>query len=103
MNAQACCMCVPIGHAVKILGFIDIVLWVQAAHNADIIRFSLLMATSTLFALLMQRDTSIRRRNYFVAFTVYRVILALMFAYRIYKEAYIEQTLDFQLAVQNVC
>ena len=103
MKVQACCMCMPVNLGVKILGCLDILLWLKAAHNGDIIQFTLLMFTCSAFALLLQRDTSMRRRNFFIAYLVFRVILVLMFISRIYRENEVEPSDEVQVAVENVC
>ena len=86
------------------MGATDILFWVMAAHNGDIFRFALFMLASSSFALLCQRDSRDRRRNFFFVYTGCRIVMLLAFAASIYSQFYEEKIgIEVQLATQNVC
>ena len=84
--AEKCCACLPVKLGIRLMGAVDIIFWVMAAHSGDIIRFALFMLSSSCFALLCQKDSQDRRRNFFFVYTACRIIMLLIFAGSIYSQ-----------------
>ena len=103
MKVNKCCVCVPLDLAVKILGALDLLMWLSAASNGDIFKFTLLLASCLTFTKLMLADSYLNRLNFFFAFAAYRVVLLALFGYNCWLDFAEEPVEDEKKAVQNVC
>ena len=81
MRARKCCCCIPVIYGVKILGLLDILLWVSAASTGDIFNFAALLLTSVIFIRMLIADSERIRKAYFIVYSTYRVLLLSILTY----------------------
>ena len=104
MKVKRCCGAVPLNLGIKLLAALDIIMWLQAAHAGDTLRFTFLMLTCSAFMMTYRKDSRSRRRNYFLTYALYRIVLSAIFMERmVNRQNYSIALGQVFLAVKNVC
>ena len=83
MRVKKCCCCVPLIYAVKILGTLDIIRWLDSAIRFDLFNFAALFVTTAMFLWMVVIDTERTRKAYFCAFLLNRLAILTLLSYYI--------------------
>ena len=98
-----CCFCIPVATGIKILGALDTLNWLASIAQGNTFQMGILTLPTLTFAMMIMKDTRMARKLFFATFSLYRVILLVLFAYKVYKDIFEEPVEDEQKAVANVC
>ena len=75
MKVNRCCLCVPIGIGVKILGCLDVLNWLMGAMKGDVLLSILQFFPAVTFLWMMVSDQGRTRKYFLLAFIGSRVFI----------------------------
>ena len=103
VKVKKCCCCVPVKTGVLIFGALDFLMLLASMFKVDMISFAIQLYPSISFIAMLIKDNRQNRKFYFVSFLLYRIIIIVLYAFKVWKDIFEEPTLDEQNAIDIVC